>query len=153
MKNLIFALCFTLSLLSAPAFSADFKVNTEGFFNTHAIHGYDTVAYFTLGEAVEGDDEIVVIWQDEEWLFSSTENAKLFSENPEQYAPQYGGYCAYALSNNELVDVDPEAFAIVDGKLYLNYSHKIARRWKKDIENYIRQANINWPTLGIISEE
>lgn len=153
MKTLFLTLLIAASALSFSTEAADFKVNTEGFFNTYAIHGYDTVAYFTEGKAVEGNKDITVVWQDEEWLFSSTENATLFQKNPDAYAPQYGGYCAYALSNNELVDIDPDAFSIVDGKLYLNYSHRIAKRWKKNLETYIKQANQHWPALGILTKE
>lgn len=153
MKALFLTLFIMSCLISFKMEAADFKVNTEGFFNSYAIHGYDTVAYFTEGKAIEGDTDYVVIWQDEEWLFSSKTNATLFEKNPEKYAPQYGGYCAYALSNNELVDIDPDAFSIIDGKLYLNYSHRIAKRWKQNLAEYIQKATVNWPTLGHISEE
>ena len=88
MKTLFLTLLIALSVLGFNAEAAEFKVNTEGFFNTYAIHGYDTVAYFTEGKAVEGEKQHKVVWQDEEWLFSSTANATLFEENPEKYAPQ-----------------------------------------------------------------
>jgi YHS domain-containing protein len=153
MKHILTLLCFIFICITAPLFGADFKVNTEGFFNSYAIHGYDTVAYFTEGEAVKGDKAFVVVWQDEEWLFASQENATLFSDNPTHYAPQYGGYCAYAAGHNELVDIDPDAFSIVGGKLYLNYSHRIAKRWKKNLTEFIKTADLNWPTLGSINEE
>ncbi|WP_026959737.1 YHS domain-containing (seleno)protein [Aliagarivorans taiwanensis] len=112
-----------------------------------AIRGYDPVAYFTQQAAVKGSKQYTLEWQGADWLFSSAENLAAFEAEPERYAPQYGGYCAYALANDELAPIDPEQFTIVDGKLYLNYSAKIQQRWLKNRDEYISDADGHWPTV------
>ena len=111
------------------------------------LKGYDTVAYFTEGKPVRGNERYQYEWMGANWRFSSAENRDLFAKNPKQYAPQYGGYCAYAVSQGVTADIDPTAWKIVDGKLYLNLSHSVARIWIKDIPGYIAKADKNWPTL------
>jgi len=118
-----------------------------GLFSDKAIKGYDTVAYFTQGAAVEGDDEFSTEYLGATWLFSSQENLDLFVEDPEKYAPQYGGYCAYAVSQNKTASIKPELFTIEDGKLYLNYNRKINDQWLENKEQYITDADKNWPGL------
>ena len=110
-----------------------------------AIRGTDPVAYFTEGEVVEGSSEFEYEWQGATWRFSSAENQELFAENPEAYAPQYGGYCAQAMSEGSVVSTDPEAWKIVDGKLYLNYSPEVQKQWVQDIPGHIAKADANWP--------
>ena len=113
-----------------------------------AIKGYDTVAYFTQGQPVEGDSAYVVEWEGAEWRFASAENKALFETDPEKYAPQYGGYCAWAVgAKNTTADIDPDAWSIVDGKLYLNYSDSIQTRWEADISGFIQSADVNWPAI------
>ena len=87
-----------------------------------AIRGYDTVAYFTKNKPVKGNPEFQYEWKHGTWFFSSQENLELFKASPEKYAPQYGGYCAYAIAIDQLVPIDPTQFTILDNKLYLNYS-------------------------------
>ena len=118
-----------------------------GLFSDKAIKGYDTVAYFTQGAAVEGDEEFSTEYLGATWLFSSQENLDLFVEDPEKYAPQYGGYCAYAVSLNKTASIKPELFTIEDGKLYLNYNKKINDKWLENREQYILDADKNWPGL------
>lgn len=118
-----------------------------GLFSNKAIKGYDTVAYFTQGAAVEGDDEFSTEYLGATWLFSSQENLDLFVEDPEKYAPQYGGYCAYAVSQNKTASIKPELFTIEDGKLYLNYNRKINDQWLENKKQYITDADKNWPGL------
>ena len=96
-----------------------------------AIHGYDTVAYFTEGKAVKGSGEFEQVWQEVRWQFASATNRDRFTANPERFAPQYGGYCALGLSAGEYSDVDPEAWTIVDGKLYLTHSLEYRETWRK----------------------
>ena len=110
-----------------------------------AIRGTDPVAYFTEGKVIEGNSEYESEWQGATWRFSSAENQELFDSNPEAYAPQYGGYCAKALSEGNVVSSDPEAWKIVDGKLYLNYSPQVQQQWIQDIEGNIALANEMYP--------
>lgn len=121
-------------------------VNTTRFGGL-AVEGYDTVAYFTEQKPVKGSKEHSYEWMDTTWRFSSAANLEKFKANPEQYAPQYGGYCAWAVSQNSTANIDPKAWKIVDGKLYLNYNAKIQKKWEKDIPGFIKLADTNWPKL------
>jgi YHS domain-containing protein len=112
-----------------------------------AIRGTDPVAYFTKGKAVQGDSQYETKWQGATWRFASAENQKLFESDPDAYAPQYGGYCAKALSEGNVVSIDPEAWKIVDGKLYLNYSPEVQKQWLQDIEGNIELADSKWPDV------
>ena len=110
-----------------------------------AIRGYDPVAYFTLGDPTRGDKTYTTRWQGAIYKFASAENLALFKSDPERYSPQYGGYCAYAVAKGSIAQIDPEAWTIVNGKLYLNFSPAIRKRWNQDIPGNIRAANKNWP--------
>ena len=112
-----------------------------------ALHGYDAVAYFTQGKAVAGTAQFEHAWSGARWRFASAANRDLFAKAPEQYAPQFGGYCAWAVSRNYTADIDPEAFAVVGGKLYVNYSSFIQARWRLDRDGNIAKAHTNWPGL------
>lgn len=116
-----------------------------GTFNNKAIYGYDPVSYWTLNKPTKGKDEFVFTWRGAEWYFSSEENLNLFKGDPEKYAPQYGGYCAFALANDRLVGIDVDAFTIHNEKLYLNYSKRVAKKWRKDKEEFIKSADENYP--------
>jgi YHS domain-containing protein len=113
-----------------------------------AIHGYDPVAYFTQNQPVKGDARWAHAHEGATYWFASDEHRKAFAAAPQQYAPQYGGYCAYGVSQGAKPDVDPNAFAIVDGKLYLNLSPAIQKRWQQDIPGYIKAADAKWPALA-----
>ena len=143
MKKIIFAAVLSLF---ASVTSAE-KLNTSLFGNL-AVKGYDVVSYFIDNKAVKGDKKLQIEWQGANWRFASQANLDAFKANPEQYAPQYGGYCAYAVSQGYTAGIDPEAFAVVGGKLYLNYSHSIADKWQADRDNYILLADKNWPEVG-----
>lgn len=112
-----------------------------------ALHGHDPVAYFTLGKALPGAAQFEHQWNGARWRFSSAANRDAFAKAPEQYAPQFGGYCAWAVSRNYTADIDPNAFAIVNGKLYVNYSTVVQVRWRIDRDDNIRKAVGNWPGL------
>lgn len=112
--------------------------------NGVAINGYDPVAYFTDNMPVKGKEALSFDWKDAKWQFSSDTNLALFKANPEKYAPQYGGFCAYGVSENHKSPTDPSAWTIVDEKLYLNYSPKVKELWTKDIPNRIKKANDYW---------
>ncbi len=112
-----------------------------------AIQGYDPVAYFTDSKPVKGDAKFNMAWQGSTWRFASAEHRDLFAQSPERYAPQYGGYCAYGVSNGHTVDIDPEAWKIIDGKLYLNYSKSVQQQFLQDPAGRIKLADQNWPSL------
>ena len=112
--------------------------------NEVAIKGYDTVAYFRLGKAVKGSPSFSYEWHDMIWQFSSKENRDLFAASPDQYAPQYDGYCAWAMTEARLAITDPEVWKIVDGKLYLNCSREAYEKWSRDIPGHIKKADAIW---------
>jgi YHS domain-containing protein len=114
---------------------------------TLALQGYDVVAYFTEGGAQRGRAEHAAEWNDQTWHFTSASHRAAFVADPSRYAPQYGGYCAWAVARNYLAPVDPTAWAVVDGKLYLNFDARIQRRWARDPAGFIARANGNWPAL------
>lgn len=109
-----------------------------------AVNGYDVVSYFREGKAVKGVDEFTVTYKNANWLFASKENAELFKVNPEKYAPQYGGYCAFGCSKGYKAKTSGDAWTIFDGKLYLNYNTGVRETWNKDQQNYIKKADTNW---------
>lgn len=108
------------------------------------LRGYDAVAYFAVNSAVKGNAQFEHVWNGVKWHFSSEENRKAFQQNPEKYAPQYGGYCSYAVSEGYTADGDPEAWKVVDGKLYLNYNMDVKATWEKKQSERIENANKNW---------
>tara|TARA_R110002073_G_scaffold116520_5_gene254977 strand:- start:145 stop:534 length:390 start_codon:yes stop_codon:yes gene_type:complete len=122
------------------------EINTT-FFGNLAIEGFDAVAYFTEQRAVEGSKEFEMSWMGANWRFSSAANLGAFRDNPERYAPQYGGYCAWAVSQNDTAGIDPTQFTVYNGKLYLNYNKKIGTRWQADKDGFIIDADRYWPQL------
>lgn len=112
-----------------------------------AINGYDVVAYYNAGQPVKGNDSLSFQWSNSTWLFSSPANLELFRQNPEKYAPQYGGYCAYGTAGGYKAPTQPDAWAIVNGKLYFNYNLKVKASWDKDQAGYISKADTNWPLI------
>jgi YHS domain-containing protein len=135
-------------VLAAAGLSGDGpvkQVNTDA--TGLALHGYDPVAYFTEGRPVEGSARFEHRWNGATWRFASAANRDRFSATPDAYAPQFGGYCAWAVSRNYTADTDPQVFDVVNGKLYLNYSKLVQLRWKVDREGNIRKADQNWPRL------
>ena len=105
------------------------------------------MAYFVQGEPAKGKGAHSHEWMGATWYFASAENMELFAGDPETYAPQYGGYCAYAVSQGYTAKIDPDAWKIVDDKLYLNFSLKVQKIWEKDIPGYIAAADENWPKI------
>ncbi len=131
---------FVWPLFSADRQFADYNVDSDKV----AIHGYDTVAYFTDGKAMKGDDEFEHAWEDARWQFASATNRELFKANPERYAPQFGGYCAGGLAVGEYANGDPKLFMIFDGKLYLIKNKKYQTAWRKAPEAAIHFGEYNW---------
>lgn len=119
--------------------------NTGGI----AIDGSDTVAYFTQGRPVAGDVTINHNWNGARWHFSTVANRDAFAADPEAFAPQYGGYCAWSMTQGSTAPTVPEAWGVVDGKLYLNYSSRIQRRWDRNIPGYIALADEIWPSIKL----
>ncbi|MEQ8604525.1 MAG: YHS domain-containing (seleno)protein [Marivibrio sp.] len=138
------ALVASGTLTPAPA-AAD-QVN-QTLLGGVAIDGYDPVAYFTQGAPVEGSSAHAFDWNGAEWRFASADHLEMFKADPEKYAPAYGGYCAWAVSQGYTASIDPEAWKIVDGSLYLNYNREIQKRWETDISGFIEAANANWPKI------
>lgn len=115
-----------------------------------AVKGIDVVAYFSLepgAKAVKGDKKITYDYKDATFRFATEENRALFVKNPEKYIPQYGGYCAFAVSKNFTTSIRPDSWTIVDGKLYLNHNSASRKYWRKDRDKKIALADANWPAV------
>lgn len=128
----------TLAALSKPRVNA----GRDGV----AVKGHDVVAY-TTGSVIKGDPQFEHRWDGAIFRFSSAANRDLFARTPGKYAPQFGGYCAYAVSRGYTADIDPQAFRIVDGRLYLNYSKRVQKLWEQDIPGNIAKGQANWPAV------
>jgi len=150
MKNLILIL-FILSVPQLSAQSIAKKSKEYNLENGLAIQGYDPVAYFTQKKAVKGKSSIATTYDGVIYYFSSNDNKELFKKNPSGYEPQYGGWCAYAMgAKGEKVEVDPETFKIVNGKLFLFYNayfNNTLKSWNKDEANLNRKADANWKKI------
>ena len=142
---LIYGVVLLVSVWCGQAVAEADAVNT-GRFNDVAISGYDTVAYFKHREPIKGKAEFTVVWRDATWRFSSDKHRQLFAAAPERFAPQYGGWCAYAMSDKgRTVRIDPDAWHIDEGKLYLNYSMSVQRTWLEAKASNIEQADSFYP--------
>lgn len=118
-----------------------------GAFSDIAVQGHDPVAYFMEGKPVKGSKTFEAEWNGATFRFASAENRDLFLADPEKYAPQYGGYCAWAIADGKFAKGDADHWRIVDGKLYLNYNAKIQKKWDADTSGFIDRADDIWPTL------
>lgn len=138
---------FVFVLLAFAAIArAEKPVNTTLF--GVAIKGYDPVAYFTDGKPAKGDAKFSHEWNGATWHFASAEHRDLFKASPDKYAPQFGGYCAWAVSQNYTANSDPEnAWKIVNGKLYLNYNRDVQKKWEDDVPGNIAKGETNWPKV------
>jgi YHS domain-containing protein len=143
----LLAMIALVATLSAASLAAADKPAIYSASGKLAVKGADVVAYFTERRAVIGKAEHSTTWHGATWRFSSAENLAKFKANPEKYAPQYGGYCAYAVSEGYTAKIEPEAWSIVNGKLYLNYSLGVRSLWDKNKKERIRKADTNWPDV------
>ena len=134
------------ALVCAPALAAEDEIYTS-FFSNNGAGGYDVVAYFTDDKPVKGNDKYSTEYKDAEWRFSSQKNLDLFKQDPAMYAPQYGGYCAWAVANGSTASGDPLQWSVVNNKLYLNYDAEIQAQWTKDRDNLIIIGDQNWPEV------
>ncbi len=133
-----------LLIASTMAWAGKAPVYTGLLSNTGA-GGYDVVSYFEQQQAVPGSSNLTSEYQGATWRFSSAEHLARFEANPERYAPAYGGYCAWAVSQGYLAKGDPRHWTIVDDRLYLNFSQSVQDTWLQDTEGFIQQAERNWP--------
>lgn len=131
-----------MTILAAQAVAGEINA-TDGV----AISGYDAVAYFRQEKPVEGSKAYSVTYKGALFFFASADNRDAFQADPEKYAPQYGGYCAYGTASGYKAPIDPAAFTIAGGKLYLNYDTKVQQSWRQDMPDYIRKADDNWPVV------
>lgn len=130
-------------LAAGPALAIDPVFAKRGL----AIRGYDPVAYFTESKPVKGKAEFTHEHEGAVWRFASAANRDAFAAEPERFAPQYGGYCAWAVAQGYTASIDPDAWRIESGKLYLNYSKSVQRRWERDIPGNIAKGDTNWPGI------
>ena len=131
----------------APIAHAEPPIYT-GVFSDTALQGYDPVAYFTEGKPVKGQDEFTTEYMGAQFKFASADNRDAFLADPEAYAPQYGGYCAWAMADGKHAKGDARYWKIVDGKLYLNYNKNIQKKWDADIPGFIEKANSEWAAIN-----
>ncbi|MEM6759636.1 MAG: YHS domain-containing (seleno)protein [Pseudomonadota bacterium] len=127
-----------------PAYAQTPEIYAE---NGIAIDGTDVMSYFVDGAPQPGNPAITHTWNGATWQFASVEHRDAFAADPARYAPQYGGYCAYAVSEGYTASTVPDAWKIVDDKLYLNFSRRIQRRWERDIPGRIASGDANWPRV------
>ena len=147
MRNLFVRMVLLLAAVALPAIGQEQKVPPVDAAKGIAIKGYDTVAYFEQSQAVKGSPSFEYTWNGAKWLFATAAHRDAFAKDPARYAPQYGGYCAFGMSQGHAVPVDPEAWKIVDGKLYLNYSKSVQEKWVQEQSKWISEADKNWPGL------
>lgn len=143
MKNLFVATALVL-LASAQVHAQKGEIFSS---DSKAIRGYDVVAFFRQGKPVKGKDAFMYQWKEANWYFSSKENLDSFATNPEKYAPQYGGYCAYGCSEGHKAPTDPDTWSVINGKLYFNYNSKVKEMWTKNREERIVAADMKWPEI------
>ena len=139
------AMVLAALLAGAPAFAKS-EVNSS-LIGGVAIEGTDAVAYFTEGRPVKGTSEFAHRWKGAEWRFKPAANRDAFAAAPEKYAPRFGGYCAWAVSQGYTAGIDPEARTIHAGRLYLNYSKEVQAKWRQDIPGNIDKGEKNWPEV------
>lgn len=146
MPRFLVALMMVVSVAVVTTAEAADSPVYKSLFGT-AIDGTDPISYFDEGRPIEGDRNITYDWNGATWRFTSVENRDRFAAAPERYAPQYGGYCAWAVSQGYTASTDPDAWSIVDGKLYLNYNRSVQERWERDVPGHVASADKNWPDV------
>ncbi|WP_170383243.1 YHS domain-containing (seleno)protein [Ruegeria atlantica] len=145
---------FLLGALTAVLFAPAVKAQDMPVFyatDGAAVAGYDVVSYFSGNAPVLGRPEYAVVWKGAEWQFASAENRDAFERNPHAFAPQFGGYCAYAMAHGKLKSTEPTLWGVVDGRLYLTHSPEVEEMWREATAEYISMAEMYWP--GILYEQ
>ncbi|MGA7215363.1 MAG: YHS domain-containing (seleno)protein [Terrimicrobiaceae bacterium] len=143
MKNI--PLIALLALVFISTASAKTLVNVDK--NGVGIKGYDPVAYFTDNKAVKGEAQFQSSSKGIIYYFASAQNKAAFDADPAKYEPQFGGFCAWAVSRGYTAPVDPDAFQIVNGRLLLQYSPSVRKDFAKDVEGNLKKADANWPSI------
>ncbi|MGR5063633.1 YHS domain-containing (seleno)protein [Photobacterium sp. DNB22_13_2] len=141
----------SLLSLSMTVLAADIDINADE--NDLAIKGYDPVAYFTDQQAQLGSSDYSAAYKGATYHFVDKQNMERFQANPTDYAPQYGGYCAFGVAMNKKFDTDPLAWKVVDGKLYLNLDKSVQKRWLEDTGGYITSADSNWTKIKLVEAD
>ena len=145
--SLLFALALAAAGLPvANAHAKDAPVYTGSFSNL-AVGGFDAVGYFTEGKPVKGDKSFSLQHDGAQWHFASAANRDRFAAAPQHYAPQYGGYCAWAVAQGYTASGNPQNWKVVGDKLYLNYDSEVQKKWEQNIPGFIAKANQNWPAV------
>ncbi len=144
--NRLLTLMTIALFFSASTMASEPPVYTGLLSNTGA-GGYDTVSYFEAGQPTKGSSDYTAEYKGATWRFANAENLARFTANPERYAPAYGGYCAWAVSQGYLAKGDPKHWTIRDGRLYLNYNQSVQDQWLEDPDGFIQQADMNWPKV------
>ena len=121
------------------------STNTAGL----AINGFDAVSYFTDGKPAPGKSDYTYSWMNAKWQFASEEHLKMFKDNPGKYAPQFGGFCAYAVSKNTTAPGNPTAWLVKNGKLYLNVNGDVQKLFNEDVDGNIKKAEKNWQSMNM----
>lgn len=148
MKTTVLRLAIMALFAIATSFTSSLAQKSAVFApDGKAIRGYDPVAYFTDKKPVMGNPSLSYSYQGATWYFATAQNRDTFRANPDKYAPQYGGYCAYGTADGHKAPTEPDAWTIENGKLYLNYNTKVRTMWDKDRSGYIKKADANWPTI------
>jgi YHS domain-containing protein len=148
LRQTIIALCIVgAGLAVSPAAVAEKPPVYTGVFDDLAVGGYDPVAYFTTGKPTEGTTAHEYKYKNATWRFATAANLEAFKTNPDKYAPQYGGYCAWAAAQGYTAKGDPKAWKLFNGKLYLNYDANIQKKWEADIPGFIARGDANWPAI------
>ncbi len=142
-RRTIFAII--AATMATPVFAGSPPIFANS--NDIAINGYDTVAYFTQSEPIAGLPLLSTEWNGAIWLFATTKTLNMFIDNPEAYAPRFGGYCAYAASKGAIAPTTPEAWTVYEGKLYLNANLRARDLWRQDIPGNIAKGDANWPAI------
>jgi YHS domain-containing protein len=145
-----FLIIFSFAVFLAGCGTESFNSLSESVSKTAdglAIEGYDAVAYQTAENAFKGSQQYEYVWKGAKWLFVSKENQERFASDPETFAPQYGGYCAWSVSQDKVMKADPQVWKIVDGKLYLIQNEKVKEVWEKSQPELIKKSNENWQRM------
>ena len=145
MKTILAALLLGFALIFPLAAHAAGESNVDS--SGLALKGYDPVAYFREQKPVPGKPEFTALHEGATYRFASAANRDAFAAAPAKYAPQYGGYCAFGMASGYKAPIEPDAWTVVDGRLYLNYNRSVRSQWSSDIPGYLRKAEANWPTV------
>jgi YHS domain-containing protein len=146
MNKILLVLSFLLAATTVDADTLQYATDRG------AIDGYDTVSYFTNGRPERGNPNITAEWNGVEWHFVSQEHRDAFIENPQKYAPEYGGFCALGMAHGGDVPTNPEAWTIWNGKLYLNMIDEVRTTWLYSPDKLIERAGRKWQAINSVEQ-